>query len=63
MEPSEYWDAEPQKITITDEQEKQELVKKTYNEFMDNLELVADMVSAFPPSWQLQMLVGIMRDI
>ena len=63
MEPKDYWDVEPPRVMVTDEQEKRELVRKTYNEFMENLETVAGMVSMFPPEMQLQMLVAIMRDI
>lgn len=58
MSPSEYYDDEPE-----EEIDIENLRKIIYNEFMDNLELAAGVVRAFPAEWQLQMLLNIMKDI
>lgn len=58
MTPSEYYDDEPEEEIDIDK-----LKKIIYNEFMDNLELAAGVVSVFPADWQLQMLLNIMGDI
>lgn len=58
MSPSEYYDDEPEEeIDIGN------LRKIIYNEFMSNLEIVADMTRIFPPEWQLDILLNMMRDI
>ena len=58
MTPSEYYDDEPE-----EEIDIENLRKIIYNEFLENLELAAGVVSAFPSEWQLQMLLNIMRDM
>lgn len=60
MEPDDYWDVEPPRVVVTDEQAKRELVRMTYNDFKENLETVARRISIFPPEVQ-QMLVAIVR--
>lgn len=65
MEPKDYWDIEPtkqDKEPLSDE-EISILIKKAYETFMLNLELVSTMVKAFPAEMQLDMLIKMMKDI
>lgn len=65
MEPKDYWDIEPTKQDnqkLSDE-EISILIKKAYETFMLNLELVSTMVKAFPAEMQLDMLIKMMKDI
>lgn len=45
------------------EEEKSELVKKVYSEFMDNLTIVYNVVKALPNEIQLDALINMMREI
>lgn len=60
MTPAEYFDNEPSE---EDGLDIDGLRKKIYEEFMQNLEIVADIVRAFPDSWQVDILLNMMRDI
>lgn len=60
MTPTEYFDDEK---TEEDEIDVDKLRKTIYNEFMSNLEIIADMTRIFPPEWQIDILLNMMRDI
>lgn len=60
MEPQDYWDKEPTEEKGIDVDE---LRKSIHDEFMENLVIAANMASSFPPDWQLQILLNIMKDI
>ena len=60
MEPHDYFDNDYDNIN---ENSVDEIRKECYKEFMQTLNSVIDVVSVFPPEWQLQMLKGIMDDI
>lgn len=60
MSPTEYFDQEPSE---DDEIDIESLRKTIYNDFMSNLEIVAAMTRAFPPEWQIDILLSMMRDI
>jgi hypothetical protein len=60
MEPQDYWDREPSEEEGLDVEE---LRKTIYNEFMEDLAIAAGIASSFPPDWQLQILLNIMKDI
>lgn len=67
MEPKDYWDQEPPQKEAENnaisEEEKTAIKQEAYIEFMENLQLVADMVQIFPPDWHLNLLLGMMKDI
>lgn len=60
MTPTQYFDNEPSEEEPLN---KDDIIKEVYKGFMTNLEIAANIVSTFPPEWQLSMLLSMMRDI
>lgn len=60
MTPSQYYDDEPEEEIDIDIDK---LRKDIHAEFISDIETVVNIARSFPPEWQLDIILAMMRDI